>query len=158
VTPKLIKVTYGIVMAVAAVAALLPVVAAFRTSAGFGLLTLLVLAPLFFLFYVIVYRVILEVVMAVFRIAENTSVMAAAVNPAAGGSQRTPAGCRRTAARWGGPGRMGAGPGRTARSASRGSCRARGASRTASGSARSASRTVDDRRGRFPARPAGLSG
>jgi hypothetical protein len=83
VTPKLIKIIYGIVMAVSALVAFIFVVGAFRANAGLGVLVLFVIAPLFFFFYIILYRVLLEVVMAVFRIAENTTIMAAAASPAA---------------------------------------------------------------------------
>ena len=49
---------------------LLFVIAAFRVNAGFGVVTLVVLAPLAALFYAIYTRVVLEFIITVFRIAE----------------------------------------------------------------------------------------
>jgi Domain of unknown function (DUF4282) len=79
VTPKLIKIIYGIVMVVSGLSALVVIAVSFRANAVLGIFVLLVIAPLIFLFYVIVYRVMLEVVMSVFRIAENTTRLAAAI-------------------------------------------------------------------------------
>lgn len=73
VTPKLIRAIYVFVVVVSALAALVFVLGAFATNVFLGLVTLVILAPLLFLFYVVVYRVFLEVVMAVFTIAENTT-------------------------------------------------------------------------------------
>ncbi len=77
ITPRIIKVIFGIVVIVSALVALILVVAAFRANAAAGILVLIVVAPLAFLLYVISYRVMLEVVMAVFAIAEHTRHMAA---------------------------------------------------------------------------------
>ena len=67
--------------------ALFFVIAAFANSAGAGIVTLLIIAPLLSLLYVIYTRVILELIIVVFRIAENTHEMVeltrAQVSPAA---------------------------------------------------------------------------
>ena len=84
VTPKLIRVIYVVVVVVAALTALGFLVTAFEINILLGLVTLVILAPLAFLFYVILYRVFLEVVMAVFTIAENTTRMAGGTTQGAG--------------------------------------------------------------------------
>jgi len=87
VTPKLIRVIYVFVVVVSALAALVFVIGAFATNVLLGLVTLVILAPLLFLFYVVVYRVFLEVVMAVFTIAENTTrLVGGAGGPASPGA------------------------------------------------------------------------
>ena len=75
VTLRFIKVLYGIFMALAALFAL----AIFFTIAqqgGVGILLALILGPVAFLIYVLIYRVLLEFVVVIFRIAENTSIIA----------------------------------------------------------------------------------
>lgn len=76
VTVRLIKVIYALFIAGSAVFALLFVASAFQASVLFGLFVLLIVAPVLFFFYVILARVYLELVVAIFRIAENTSVLA----------------------------------------------------------------------------------
>lgn len=76
ITIRLIKVIYALFIAGSAVFALLFVASAFRASALFGLFVLLIVAPVLFFFYVILARVYLELVVAIFRIAENTSILA----------------------------------------------------------------------------------
>lgn len=77
VTTKVIKFIYIVSLIVIAVVALLFVVAAFAQSAAFGVLTLVVLAPLIALLYVIYTRVILEVIIAVFRLVEYNGELVA---------------------------------------------------------------------------------
>jgi hypothetical protein len=72
VTMRIIKVIYVITLVLIALVALAFVVSAFTQSVGFGIVTLLVLAPLGALIYIIYARVLLELVMAVLRIMENT--------------------------------------------------------------------------------------
>jgi hypothetical protein len=79
ITPKIIKVIYGIVMVLAGLGALVFVVLAFRVNPIAGIFVLVIIAPLEFLIYVIMYRVLLEVVMAIFAIASNTGQMAASM-------------------------------------------------------------------------------
>lgn len=76
ITIRLIKVIYALFIAGSAVFALLFVASAFRASALFGLFVLLIVAPVLFFFYVILARVYLELVVAIFRIAESTSILA----------------------------------------------------------------------------------
>lgn len=75
ITSKIIGVLYGLSMVVIAIYAVIIIVAAFNSSAVFGAVTLLVLAPLFVLAALIYVRVLLEIAIVLFRIAENTSEM-----------------------------------------------------------------------------------
>jgi len=77
ITTKIIKVIYVISMIVIGLLALGFTLAAFRASPVIGVLTLIVLAPLGAVIYVIYIRVILEVVIALFRIMENTQQLVA---------------------------------------------------------------------------------
>ena len=70
VTTRIIKVLYIITLVVIGLAALAFVVAAFANSVAGGLFTLVIGAPLVSLLYVIYTRVILEVLIAIFRIME----------------------------------------------------------------------------------------
>lgn len=90
VTPRLIKVLYVMTLVILAVAYVVIAVSIF-TSGGttrtdingytyesgggniaFGIVWLLVLGPLFLIFYTLLYRVVFELVMVIFRIFENT--------------------------------------------------------------------------------------
>jgi hypothetical protein len=51
--------------------------AAFTANPFFGVFTLLILAPLYALFGIVYARVILEIVLVLFKIQENTAEMAA---------------------------------------------------------------------------------
>ena len=75
VTARIISVLYLVSIVVIAFYAVVFIVTAFNISSGFGAFTLLILAPLFFLVLTVYVRVLLEVVMVFFRIAENTSEM-----------------------------------------------------------------------------------
>lgn len=75
ITGKIIGILYGLSMVVIAIYAIIFIVAAFSNSAAFGAVTLLVLAPLFILAALIYVRVLLEIAIVLFRIAENTSEM-----------------------------------------------------------------------------------
>ena len=70
ITTKVIKVLYVISLIVIGVFALFFIIGAFTTSVGLGILTLVILAPLGALLYVVYTRVILEFIIVVFRIAE----------------------------------------------------------------------------------------
>ena len=76
VTTKIVKVLYVLWIIAAVVGALFAIVAAFGLSAWLGLLMLIVLAPLGFVIAVIYGRVCLEIIIVIFRIAENTSDIA----------------------------------------------------------------------------------
>lgn len=69
---RLAGVIYGLLLAVGALYALIWIVGAFQVSVLYGLLTLLVLAPLGFILYAMIARVYLEIVIALVRVAENT--------------------------------------------------------------------------------------
>ena len=70
VTPRVIKFIYIISMVVIGLAALFWIGAAFSQSAAFGLLVLVIAAPIVSLLYLIYTRVLLEVIIALFRIME----------------------------------------------------------------------------------------
>ena len=105
VTTRIIKVLYIITLVVIGLFALGFVVAAFANSVAGGLFALIIGAPLVALLYVIYTRVILEVLMAIFRIMElNAEQVArapvrAARAAAARRPRRPPASRRRAAAR-----------------------------------------------------------
>lgn len=86
ITTKVIKVIYILSMILIGLTALFFVAAAFTESAGAGVITLLVFAPLAALLYLIYVRVILEVIICVFRIMETNvelvSLQRAATGPA----------------------------------------------------------------------------
>ena len=76
VTVSIIRLLYAIFLLLAGLAALFFVIAALSANAAFGVIVLII-SPLIFLLYAIIARVYLEVVVVLFRIAENTSEMAA---------------------------------------------------------------------------------
>lgn len=80
VTTKIIKILYGILIVLAGVAALVAIIAGFTNSVGQGIL-MLILSPLVFLLYVILARVWLELVIVIFRIAENVGEIAERKKP-----------------------------------------------------------------------------
>ena len=73
ITSKIIKFLYGLSILFAGLTALVFVIVAFKISIGVGILTLLIFAPLAFLLTVIYTRVLLEIIIVIFRIAENIS-------------------------------------------------------------------------------------
>ena len=85
VTTKIIKVIYVITLVMIGLAALAFTVAAFSQSAAGGLFVLLIAAPLGALLYVIYARVLLEIVMAIFRIMEHTGEQVALLRAQAPG-------------------------------------------------------------------------
>ena len=68
-----IKFIYVLTLIAIGLTALLFIVAAFHQSSGFGALTLLIIAPILSLFYVVYARVFLEFFIAVFRLAETNA-------------------------------------------------------------------------------------
>lgn len=82
VTTSFVKFIYGIGIAFVGILTLGFVAGGFLDSAGRGLVFLL-LSPIFFLFFVIVLRIYLEIVIVVFRIAEYLREM----SPPPGGSR-----------------------------------------------------------------------
>lgn len=83
VTTRIIRVVYILALVGIGLTALVYVVAAFQVSSAFGVLTLLVLAPLASLLAIVYTRVLLEALIALFRIMENTAVMAEQAVPGA---------------------------------------------------------------------------
>ena len=72
ITSKVVKFLYGLSIFAAALMAILFVIFGFNVSIGFGVLALLIGAPLIFLLTLIYSRVVLETIIAIFRITENT--------------------------------------------------------------------------------------
>ena len=71
VTPRVVKVLYPLIMILTGLSALGFVGVAFKASPGFGILALLVLAPLYFLVVTAIYRILLEFFIVIFRVAED---------------------------------------------------------------------------------------
>lgn len=76
ITTKIIRILYILWLVAAGIGALVLIVGAFAKSAALGLLMLIILAPLGFTITVIYGRVWLEIVIVIFRIAENTAQIA----------------------------------------------------------------------------------
>ena len=75
VTPKIIKVLYVLILVMTSLSALIFTIGAFRLSAGFGLLTLVIGDPLFIIIVMALWRLILESFVVRFRIAEDVRAM-----------------------------------------------------------------------------------
>ncbi len=71
VTTKIIKVLYVLILVLVSISALVFTIAAFRLSAAFGLLTLVIGDPLFILIVMAFWRLVLESFAVRFRIAED---------------------------------------------------------------------------------------
>jgi hypothetical protein len=71
VTTRIIKVLYALILVLAVVSALVYTVIAFRVSAVFGFLTLVIGDPLFIIIVMAFWRLVLEAFVVVFRIAED---------------------------------------------------------------------------------------
>jgi hypothetical protein len=71
VTTKIIKVLYVLILVLAVVSALVYTIIAFKVSAGFGFLTLVIGDPLFIIIVMAFWRLVLEAFVVVFRIAED---------------------------------------------------------------------------------------
>jgi hypothetical protein len=69
--PKIIKLLYGLSIFSSGLIAILFIIFGFSTSTGFGIFALLIGAPLIFLLAVICSRIYLELMIAIFRIAET---------------------------------------------------------------------------------------
>jgi len=74
VTIRLIKVLYILGIAGAVLGGLAFIIGGFANGAGIGILFLL-LSPVLILFYILIVRIWLELIIVVFRIADNTSQM-----------------------------------------------------------------------------------
>lgn len=73
VTPRIIKVVYVITLIGIGLLAILFIISAFNVNSGFGAVTLLILAPIFSLVYIVYARVFLEFFLAIFRVAETNA-------------------------------------------------------------------------------------
>jgi hypothetical protein len=71
ITSRVIRVLYILTTIILALWTLVIVLAAFRSSTGLGIAALLVGGPLFFVFTMIYARVVLELIMVIFRIHED---------------------------------------------------------------------------------------
>jgi Domain of unknown function (DUF4282) len=91
VTTRVIKVLYVLSMIIIGLFALFFVVAAFSNSVAGGIIVLLIVAPLAALLYLIYVRVLLELVIVIFRIWEtNVELVSLQRGQAAGGSSPAP--------------------------------------------------------------------
>ncbi len=72
VTPKIIKFIYVIVLVFSAITYLGYTIFAFQVSPALGVLVLIIIGPLAFLLTAILWRMALELAIAIFKIAENT--------------------------------------------------------------------------------------
>ncbi len=77
VTSKLIKVLYVLSIVCAALGWLFLIIIGFTVSTALGVLMLLIGGPLLFLLSVIYARVLLEIMIVIFRISEHTAEIAA---------------------------------------------------------------------------------
>jgi Domain of unknown function (DUF4282) len=71
VTPKVVKVVYVLIMAGLALAEVGYLIFAFKTSPVFGIISLVILCPLSFFVYLALWRILLELFIVVFRIADD---------------------------------------------------------------------------------------
>ena len=89
ITVKIVKLLYVLALAGAAIWTLIFIAAAFADSGGTGVVVL-ILSPGIFLIFAIFSRVYLELIIVLFKIADNTSVMAAASTTAASPASAVP--------------------------------------------------------------------
>jgi hypothetical protein len=77
VTPKVVKFLYVLTLIAIGLIALLFIIGAFARNSAFGALTLLVIAPALSLLYAVYARVILELIVALFRLVEYNGELVA---------------------------------------------------------------------------------
>ena len=75
ITIKLIKILYILGIIFSTIVAIIFIVSGFNISTGVGII-FLILSPIIFLLYVILIRIWLEIIIVVFKIAENTKQLA----------------------------------------------------------------------------------
>ena len=73
VSPRMMKLLYTLSIVFAGLLAVFLVIAGFKASIWFGILALLIGAPLIFLLTVVSSRVFLETILIIFRIADHTA-------------------------------------------------------------------------------------
>lgn len=71
VTPKIVKVVYVLIIIVLGLSAIGYAIFAFRLNAVFGIISLVILCPLYFFISLMLWRIVLEVFVVLFRIAED---------------------------------------------------------------------------------------
>lgn len=71
VTPKVVKAVYVLIMILTALWELVIALAAFRLNVVLGIVALFILCPIFFIVYLALWRIVLELVMVIFRIADD---------------------------------------------------------------------------------------
>lgn len=71
VTPKVVKVIYALIMILTGLGAVGFAISAFRINAVFGIVSLFILCPLFFLVELALWRIILELFIVIFRMADD---------------------------------------------------------------------------------------
>lgn len=71
VTPRVVRVVYVIAMIMIGLSALGFMLFAFKVSVLFGIVALCILCPLYFLLYVALWRIALELIMVIFRIGDD---------------------------------------------------------------------------------------
>ncbi|NLU41754.1 MAG: DUF4282 domain-containing protein [Firmicutes bacterium] len=76
ITIRVVRVMYVLALIGISFATLGLLVSAFESSAGLGVLTLFIGAPIFFILSLLAARVYLELIMVIFRISENISAIA----------------------------------------------------------------------------------
>ena len=86
IAPRIVKILYVLSIALAALWALFLIVGGFSQSSGSGILMLIIGGPLAFIVSVIYARVVLEIVLAIFRISDNLSKMVDITGRAASGA------------------------------------------------------------------------
>jgi hypothetical protein len=75
VTPKVVKVIYVLIVILTGIGAVGFAITAFRVSPAFGIIALFILCPLFFLVEVALWRIVLELFIVIFRIADDLRVI-----------------------------------------------------------------------------------
>jgi hypothetical protein len=91
VTPKILKVVFGIAIGLSALSALFLIAVSFKVNVAAGVFVLLIVAPIVFLLDVIFYRIILEIIMTWFNLVESTSTIARSTVHIAGSTVVGPA-------------------------------------------------------------------
>ena len=75
ITSKMIRLLYIILIIAAGIGTIVFIIGAFNASAALGALTLLILGPIGFIIAVICIRIYMEIIIVLFRIAENTTLI-----------------------------------------------------------------------------------
>ena len=81
-TPKIIKILYGVGLILAVIGALIFIVSGFHRSVGVGIV-FLIISPIVFLLYALGARIYMEILIVLFRIAGWVEEIAARGKPAA---------------------------------------------------------------------------